>query len=113
MGKYPERKTLANRFNLISLIGLLSYETLYSLVFIVLFYLVILLFGGIFVYLSQDEISKISAIVSLLLNLKIIYLNHCHSLYWIRQRLLIILINSIITIIYISSIISILILLAS
>ena len=45
----PINKTLANKFNVISLIGLLSYETLYSLVFIVLFYLVI---GGLFVYLS-------------------------------------------------------------
>ena len=62
----PVSKTLANKFNIISLIGLLSYETLYSLVFIVVFYLTILILGGLIVYLSQDDITKISVIGSLL-----------------------------------------------
>ena len=62
----PVSKTLASKFNIISLIGLLSYETLYSLVFIIVFYLTILILGGLVVYFSQDDITKISLIGSLI-----------------------------------------------
>ena len=62
----PLSRTLASKFNILSLITVLTYETFASLVFIIIAYLIILLVGGLIVYCGQSDLTKVSLIVSLL-----------------------------------------------
>ena len=62
----PISRTLASKFNILSLITVLTYETFASLVFIIIAYLIILLVGGLIVYCGQSDLTKVSLIVSLL-----------------------------------------------